>query len=360
MTFHVFTWRIGKSSQDDVEKSIEYFDVMGMAQLRETFESVFLLETCQRLLIAVNGNPNSLDRLVKQGGLSPPEIYIGGEALIHLLNVVSSLDSIVVGEDQILHQFRVAYEVSEPFMDGFLKRIMQGVIRAGKRVRARTMLGGLRKSTISVVVDNFARELNDAKNIAIIGSGKMAMLITESLQEMSSKISIYSRSNSRVDLEINGIKIQAFSSFSNADIVFIASSQGLKLGLHDLAILDWNCIIFDFGMPRQTEEEIGSYFKDVYTLEDLMKLSREKVPNEIIDNIHAILEREKVQIEREIRRLETSHIWQELRYSLTSIAHNDKNLFIANNPKAEREFQRFLKKILHVTQKKIEEVIITK
>ncbi len=330
-----------------------------MEKLKQQCQSIFWLETCQRLIIAITGNTDQIEELILTSKLFPPERFSGVEGVHHLLEVVSSFDSIVVGEDQILHQFKVAYKESEQFMDRILKRLIQGVIRAGKRIRSQTIFGKSRKSTISVVIDHFKEELSHAQRVSIIGSGQMAKIIIDSLKEFPFAISVFSRTESRINMKVGGLKVNPFSNLIPSDIIFVASKPGSpKLKLKDFENLDPDCCIFDFGMPRQTSSDLESHFVKLFTLEDLLQLSRKNKEDTGLGDIRTILDKEANKIMREIRRLETAHIWDELRRSLRSLAIREKDLFLNDSPEAELKFQKFVNKIIHVTQKKVEEVFI--
>ena len=114
------------------------------------------------------------------------EIVKGDSVIKHLLKLVSGLDSLVVGEDQILGQVKRSYEFARTnnYLGPFLTIIFEKSIRVGSKVRSLT---GINKGSVSVgsVAVNLAEEsLNrlDDKKILLIGSGEGASLIAKALR----------------------------------------------------------------------------------------------------------------------------------------------------------------------------------
>ena len=103
----------------------------------------------------------------------------GADAVRHLFYVASSLDSMVVGEAQILGQVKQAYELATgcgaagPLLHG----AFQAALRVARRVAGETSIHQRRTSIASVAVGDFARQIFerfDDKQVLVIGAGKMA------------------------------------------------------------------------------------------------------------------------------------------------------------------------------------------
>jgi glutamyl-tRNA reductase len=109
----------------------------------------------------------------------------GEEALWHLLQVAASLDSLVLGESQILGQVKEAYELAHqagavgPFFHGLFQR----VLAAAKEVRSSTDLGRYPASVPSIAVNLAERIFGDLreKKALVVGAGEMAVLTAEYL-----------------------------------------------------------------------------------------------------------------------------------------------------------------------------------
>jgi glutamyl-tRNA reductase len=110
------------------------------------------------------------------------------EAVRHLFHVASSLDSMVLGETQILGQVRDAYEASVRLTTdgGLLNPLFQRALAAAKQVMHETALTEGRLSVASVAVD-YARGIFDHfgdKTVLCIGAGKMAQLVLRHFREL--------------------------------------------------------------------------------------------------------------------------------------------------------------------------------
>jgi len=120
-----------------------------------------------------------------------PHLYhkAGRDAVRHLFRVASSLDSLVLGENQILGQVRDAYEAAKAggAAGSILNPLFQRAIAVGKQVRSDTALAEGRMSIASVAVD-YARQIFETfadKTVLCIGAGKMATLVLEHLNALS-------------------------------------------------------------------------------------------------------------------------------------------------------------------------------
>ncbi|MDB5294999.1 MAG: hemA [Phycisphaerales bacterium] len=112
----------------------------------------------------------------------------GPDAARHLFRVAGSLDSLVLGENQILGQVRDAYEAAKAnaCTGAVLNPLFQRAVSAGKQVRTETALADGRTSVASVAVD-YAKRIFETfadKTALCIGAGKMAGLVLEHLAEL--------------------------------------------------------------------------------------------------------------------------------------------------------------------------------
>ena len=132
------------------------------------------------------------------------------EAVWHALRVASGLDSLVIGEGQILSQMKRCYEIAtdeEGAAGKVLTRLLNTAVSAGKRVRSETGIarGGVSISSAAVeLVDK--KCLNDLDldmnqlDICILGAGKMARLLVQHLTPRNVKsITVVNRSPGRVE-----------------------------------------------------------------------------------------------------------------------------------------------------------------
>ncbi len=157
-----------------------------------------ILSTCNRVEITVttedSADPQPVvdeflreSRMVSPAGIEP---YIyrheGQDAIHHLFRVASSLDSMVVGEPQILGQLKNAYGVAkaEGAVCGWLEGLLTRAFSVAKRVRSETGIGQMAVS-VSYAAVELARKIFgslDNRTIMIAGAGKMSELAARHLR----------------------------------------------------------------------------------------------------------------------------------------------------------------------------------
>jgi glutamyl-tRNA reductase len=177
-----------------------------LMSLREKFDGVeaVLLNTCNRVELyaarAVHGRPREeemIEFLAAARGLYPdhlrPHVYHKTErdAVEHLFCVASSIDSMVVGETQIISQVREAYDSARTAgaVGATLNPLFQKAVGVGKLVMTQTRITEGRVSVGSVAVDcagHIFEHYHD-KTVLCIGAGKMAALVLQAFRELRPK-----------------------------------------------------------------------------------------------------------------------------------------------------------------------------
>lgn len=166
-----------------------------MMAFREAFPTteLVILSTCNRteLYLATPGDARAPEReeirkfWLDNRGVTDQTVqehlyfYRNQRALRHLFAVASAMDSMVVGEPQILNQVKQAYQAAVQFGAPMplTHRVFQSTIRVAKRVATETRLHENRVSIPSVAIHQFAKQIFerlDNKTILVIGAGEMA------------------------------------------------------------------------------------------------------------------------------------------------------------------------------------------
>jgi len=119
------------------------------------------------------------------------------EAIRHMLRVAAGLESMVVGEAQVLGQFRDAHQLARNAgtLDARLDYVMRRAVSAGKRVRTQTALGR-RAGTIADAAVQIAREVAGdlrGRGVLVLGAGTMSTLAGRRLQQAGARLMIASR-----------------------------------------------------------------------------------------------------------------------------------------------------------------------
>lgn len=268
---------------------------------------VVLLSTCNRieLYTAATGtidvvgdlepvpahdSPNRDDVihfLADQRELSPDRlidsmIYRSGqEAVSHLFTVAASLDSMVVGETQILSQVKEAYDLAcESGSAGPLTHaVFQAASRVAKRVQRETLIHRKRVSVPSVAVGEIIPEFFDSladKTVVLMGAGEMGRETLKYLIDAgATDIRIANRSVERasgIATELGGRAIdwdQLDQSLVDADIVVGTTSSSEPIITQERfakiqsARYQRVLLILDLAVPRDVEPAVGEN-KDVY------------------------------------------------------------------------------------------------
>ena len=259
-----------------------------------------IVSTCNRveLLAAVEGPDADLAGfLYRHFGLDPallgPHIYEqrDRDAVRHLFRVAASLDSMVVGEPQILGQVKEAFAVARASgtVAGQLEHLPQSAFAAAKRVRSETEIGSNSVSIASVAVE-LARKIFgslEGRTVFLVGAGKMSELAARHLvQQGAGAILVSNRTQERARLmaeDFQGRVIpfeQLYEAASEADIVI--SSTGAPHPIfrreHGQAFLHRRrnrpMFFIDIAVPRDVDPEMGKLEGIfVYDIDDLQQVA---------------------------------------------------------------------------------------
>lgn len=155
-----------------------------------------VLSTCNRLEVCFareEGHPPEARDLEivravlgLDAGAAPLHFHTGRGAARHLFRVASSLDSLVLGEDQILTQVREAFERAEAarLCGALLRPLFQAALEVGKQVRTCTALSSHPVSVVSIAVGLLRERFAGARpRVAIVGAGAMGELVARHLTD---------------------------------------------------------------------------------------------------------------------------------------------------------------------------------
>jgi glutamyl-tRNA reductase len=122
------------------------------------------------------------------------------EAALHMFRVASGLESMVIGEAQVLGQFKAAHRVATEAgtVDARLDYVMRRAISTAKRVRTDTALGRGAASLSEIAVECARASLGDleGKGVLLVGAGKMSRLAADRLRDEGARIMTTSRGES--------------------------------------------------------------------------------------------------------------------------------------------------------------------
>ncbi|HEX6293937.1 MAG TPA: glutamyl-tRNA reductase [Nitrososphaeraceae archaeon] len=261
----------------DIDRAYESF--LEHLQMKECL----ILQTCNRVeIFAVVDEGLDLQKIIcywaTYSNLSSEEfskiveIVKGDRVIQHLLKLVSGLDSLVIGEDQILGQVKRSYEFARNnnYLGSFLSIIFEKSIKVGSKVRALT---GINRGSVSVgsVAVNLAEESLDRlddKKILLIGSGEGASLIAKALKRRNVSFLVTSRTFERAKSfaeSLAGTPIifeDAMDSLPSIDIIFVSTIAPYYLITYErikktMETKHSSLLIFDLSNPRTVEDSIS-------------------------------------------------------------------------------------------------------
>lgn len=290
-----------------------------------------IVSTCNRveMLIAHEDDVPELPvyfnrRFSVDAGTLRPHLYEHREteAVRHLFRVAASLDSMVVGEPQILGQVKESYSAARSVgaIGPELERLLQSAFAAAKKVRTETQIGASSVSIASVAVD-LARKIFgslDGKRVLLVGAGKMSELAARHLmQQGAGSILIANRTQERAERlaqKFNG-HVVPFHELNDrgddADILITStgSPEFLFRTPHAQQFLHRRknrpMLFIDIAVPRDVDPAInkleGVFLYDIDDLQSVAAANLEDRSSEA-RRAEAIVEQELI---RYRRRLET-------------------------------------------------------
>jgi glutamyl-tRNA reductase len=218
-----------------------------------------------------------------------PYLYYfdGDEAIRHLFRVTSSLDSMVVGEPQILGQVKEAFEAAliQKTTGVVLNKVLKKAISVGKRVRSETGIAANAVSVSYAAVELAKKIFQNltGKTVMLIGAGEMAKLAARHLMQAGMQNVMITTRNYELAVDVakrfNGLPVP-FHDFlremSNADIVICSTgSDSYLVGAEDVQKALWMrrnqpMFLIDISVPRNIDPEVGSLDNAyLYNIDDL-------------------------------------------------------------------------------------------
>ena len=265
-----------------------------------------ILSTCNRVEVSVaaedsdNAGDAVIGFLCRTRGLDrswlEPHLYVirGRDAVRHLFRVAASLDSMVVGEPQILGQLKSAYSIARDVgaLSGALETVVTRAFSVAKRVRNETDIGQSAVS-VSYAAVELAKEIFgklQGHKVMLIGAGKMSELAARHLSRSGASIVVTNRTASRAQelaSLVGGIVIpydDYRQHLREVDIVITSSgAEDYLLRREDVKrILDARrnrpMFLIDIAVPRNIEpavNDLDNVF--LYDIDDLQRVVSENL-----------------------------------------------------------------------------------
>ncbi len=301
----------------------------------------------------------------------------GPEAVRHLFQVASSVDSMVLGEPQIVNQVKEAYRIAyqNTACGPLTNALFQRAIEVSKRIRSETRLSEGRVSVASVAVGEFGKSIFDRfddKTVLVIGAGEMAEETLRYLKnEGVHEIVVVNRSPGRAEklaAEWGGTA-EPFEDLNRwlaaADV--IVSTTGAERPIVDVARFsevrqaggEKPIFILDLGAPRDFEPAVADvddnvFLYDIDDLETTCEQNRKTRAKEIV-RAERIINEETARFMHEVYHRATGPIikrlreqWHDVsRQEIERLFHKLEHLDEKDRRQIERAVERVVNKLLH-------------
>lgn len=266
----------------------------------EGVSEAFVLSTCNRteaLVVAPRGTDVSARmraQLFRNLDVDQTYVYEDVQALIHVFRVAGGLDSVVVGESEVLAQIKRGTEAAQAAqtLGTLLRPLLQQALHVGKRVRTETDLGQGTLSVARVGIDVASRVFGrfEDQRALIVGAGETGVLVARHLRERRIGTLVFAnRTIERAQSVAAELGASAHdlsdlpALIARADIV-IACVEGQTATL-DVSAFDRRAInrrdkpllVIDLSMPRAIAPAVAQVDRNLllYDLEDLSRVVRE-------------------------------------------------------------------------------------
>ncbi|MFL6353506.1 MAG: glutamyl-tRNA reductase [Bryobacteraceae bacterium] len=311
---------------EDVPAALSYMQARGAKE-------ALILSTCNRVEItAALADDTPTDTLVEtilngRGGLTleavRPHLYFfeETEAIRHLFRVASSLDSMIVGEPQILGQLKRAYAQArgQGAIGSILDTVLTRAFSVAKRIRSETEIG---QSAVSIgyAAVELAREIFGSlnkKRVLIIGAGKMSEAAARHLLRAgATEILVTNRTQERADQLAQVLRGEAipYNSFyqrlAEVDIVIASSAAPGYVLVQDTvrraieARRNQPMFFIDIAVPRNIEPDVNKVeHAFLYDIDDLQRLADRNLQarQEVAEQAEIIVADEVVRVEARLR-----------------------------------------------------------
>lgn len=367
---------------------------LGCGEGLDQVEEMVIISTCNRVEIyATSESSDATGIKIFLAGTHNipfdelnPHLYhhLNNDAIQHLLEVAAGLDSLVLGEPQILGQVTHALELArgQNTVGHILSRLFQTAIHTGKRARTETKISHNPASVSSLaasLAEKKVPKLNQAQ-IVVVGAGEMAELAVEALRKRGAKrILVINRSRERAlsfgkrwDAEIATF-VQLGNAIERADVL-IASTGAPHAIIHERMVRpalekrpERPLVMIDIAVPRDIDSDISElenvslYDMDGLhaQLEDSLALRNAEVPH-----VKQILGEEKAIFDAFLASLDMLPLISDLKQQAEQIRRSELQKTLRKLPnlnEAERErieilTQSLVKKLIDAPAGKLRKV----
>jgi glutamyl-tRNA reductase len=355
----------------------------------ETISEVLLLSTCNRIEVyadVARFHPAVAEIssvLARRAGLPVSDladhlyVHFAEAAAEHLFTVVSGLDSMVVGESQILGQARTAYALGTEAgsVGTVLHDLTQNALRIGKRVHAETGIDRAGASVVSVALDHAAESLGtlDGKRVVIVGAGSMGALAAATLTRRATGLDIVvaNRTIDRAERLAESLGARAIglgelpAALVGADLLVCSTgATGLVIDNETVAEVAAPLLILDLAMPRDVAPSVAALPGMTYLDLDALRNAGAAVSDEEVQAARGVVCAELAGYLSEQQQLAVAPTVTALRARANQVIEAELARLSARLPQADDQtrrevadaVRRAVEKVLHAPTVRVKEL----
>ncbi len=268
----------------------------------EHTKEAVVLSTCNRVEIVTrssnikNSAKNIIEKLASYSGLDfdtlyeRADIYDNDGAVHHLFSVASALDSLVIGETQIVGQLKDAFRFSQAkgHCSANITRVMHYAFKCAANVRNATSLGTGSVSVASTAVAKAKDIIGNTKGVKalVIGAGEMSELTIKHLLSSGFDVVLTSRDLKKAQILADtfdtNVSVEPYSELSNLlsriPVMITATSAPYPIITKENApSSSINRYWFDIAVPRDIDENISLSGLEIFSVDDLQDIVNENM-----------------------------------------------------------------------------------
>jgi glutamyl-tRNA reductase len=300
------------------------------------------IKTCNRAEYYVVLEESARDSISCNGFGDGLVIETDNEAMEHLLRLASGLESMIIGEDQILGQIKDAQKRSskEGCSGVILNTIFTKAVHVGQSVRKKTHINRGSVSIGSAAVDLAEAVHGDlkCKKVLIIGAGKMGTLVAKALAEKHLKaIVVANRTYDRAVClahELGGYAIhfdRLKEAMEDADVIISATGAPHAILTYDKikeAVPQdrrSSLVMVDIANPRDIEEKVADLGVKLFNIDDLRGIAdkNHEMRQKEARDAEKIVQKELALLQNSLKHLKIKPLISDIRKEMETVRHKE-------------------------------------
>ena len=355
-----------------------------------------VLATCNRVEVFAeverfHGGVTDVSRvLARQAGATVEElspyvtVHYEDQAVGHLFSVAAGLDSMVVGETQVLGQLRAAYALArdEGTVGRALHPVAQRALRVGKRVHTETGIDRAGASLVSVALDRAEERIGSlqGRRVLVVGAGSMGALSATTLARRGADVVVSSRTAASADRLAAAIGGRATElgrlpdELAAADVLvtctgatgLVVSTEVVTAAMQSRSGAGRPLVVVDLALPRDVDPGVaglpGVHVVDLALLQG--STSDGSVPADDVAAARALIEAETAQLRAERQAAEVAPTVSALRSQAAEVVDAELLRLAGRLPDLDararteiaRTVRRVVDKLLHEPTVRVKEL----